>query len=222
MLKAAYMITRDPFSLRRGAPTAAAFLRSGADFAARSVNEVQARVEHYSTQFLESDRAVSSSSPSPVGMSNATPRHSYAINTSTEQDSSWQQRKSPSGAANGVGEKMHDMFMGRSNDELPMYKDKPYNYTASGRRGPLWKRYRPILLLLGVIALLFYYWSGIGNMTKVAQSFTSSKEGATWKERQERVREAFKLSWKAYEANAWGMWLVSRRTTVQLMNQRQG
>lgn len=95
--------------------------------------------------------------------------------------------------------------MGKSNDELPMYKDKPYNYTASGRRGPWWKQYRPLPLLLGVFVLLVYYFSGSGSITSVTQALTGRKDDAVWEERQQRVKEAFKMSWKAYEDNAWGL-----------------
>lgn len=100
---------------------------------------------------------------------------------------------------------MHDLFKGKSTDELPMYKDKPYNYTSSGKRAPWWKKYRTVLLLLGAFALCFYYFSGSGGITSVTQGFKGRKEDVVWEERQLRVKEAFKLSWKAYEDHAWGM-----------------
>lgn len=200
------MNNRDPFSLRRGPQaTPLALLRGGADFAARSVNELHSRVE----QFLEPERFSSNSSPSSSssspGMSTAAPRHSYALNTD-QTNSTWQQRKSPNGFADGVGEKVHDFFTGRDTQgELPMYKDKPYNYNASGRKLPFWRRQKLLLLLLGAFALFVYFTGGHKEIQKVANGFTGLGEGsAKWEDRQERVREAFKLSWKAYEEHAWG------------------
>ncbi|GME45288.1 putative endoplasmic reticulum mannosyl-oligosaccharide -alpha-mannosidase protein [Neofusicoccum parvum] len=97
--------------------------------------------------------------------------------------------------------------------ELPMYKDKPYNYGGSARRG--WFRRRRSLVF-GVLAFfVFLYWFGLfsgseekkgGAGSSLFSGIMSSRPSAVvdWDERRERVRDAFKLSWEAYENYAWG------------------
>lgn len=142
-------------------------------------------------------------------MSHAIPRHSYALNTEAPQQEAtetWRQRSNASGLANGVGEKVGDFFKSKDKDELPMYKDKPYNYSSSGKRLPLWRRQRLMLSLLGVLALVLWWTGGHETIKSAASGLTRfGDKSPQWADRQERVREAFKLSWKAYEENAWGM-----------------
>ncbi|KAI9821573.1 MAG: mannosyl-oligosaccharide alpha-1,2-mannosidase [Thelocarpon impressellum] len=118
--------------------------------------------------------------------------------------------KQRAGVANGVGEKINGYFDKR---ELPMYKDKPYSYAASARQSPLWRRKRT---LAG--ALLFFlgtlYWLGAftesGSARKKAPesawSWLGRKEPDVidWQVRREQVKEAFILSWDAYDQHAWG------------------
>lgn len=213
------MNNRDPFSLRHpSTATPLAFLRGGADFATRSVTQLHQKVEQYSAQLLDVNRGSSSSSPSlevdlasspsspSSGMSNATPRHTYVPEDISRQQEPWQQPRNGSGVVNGMGEKMHDLFASKSRDELPMYKDKPNNYAASGRKLPLWRRQRLLLSILGVFALMVYWFGGQKTVKNVTSTFTPSGSPSKWADRQERVREAFRLSWKAYETNAWGMY----------------
>ncbi|KAL1643540.1 mannosyl-oligosaccharide alpha-1,2-mannosidase [Diplodia intermedia] len=119
-------------------------------------------------------------------------------------------------AAAAVPQTMTDRLGGMFGDgkELPMYKDKPYNYGGSARRG--WFRRRRSLVF-GVFAFfLFLYWFGLfsgseenkgAGSTGFLSGMMSGKPSAAivdWDDRRDRVRDAFKLSWDAYEKYAWG------------------
>lgn len=112
----------------------------------------------------------------------------------------------------GIGGKIDNFFEKR---ELPMYKDKPYSYSASTRNPPLYRRWRVIggglLVLLGLA-----YWTGFfspgstkakpKSAGKTSWSFLSRPDvSVDWDSRREKVREAFILSWDGYEQYAWGM-----------------
>jgi hypothetical protein len=116
------------------------------------------------------------------------------------------------GVLSGMQDRMGSMF--EKNNDLPMYKDKPYSYVSSRRRRPLWKRKRA--LGIGGIFLIFvlYFLGFFGNDTTAGQK---ADNGWTWLQRSEkadanidwlgrrgRVIEAFELSWDAYERHAWG------------------
>ncbi|KAG9954934.1 endoplasmic reticulum mannosyl-oligosaccharide 1,2-alpha-mannosidase, partial [Aureobasidium melanogenum] len=80
-----------------------------------------------------------------------------------------------------------------------MYKDKPF--ASSSRRLPWFKKKRVLAALL-VVFTTFFYWMGTfgGSAPKVLKS----KKPANWEERRDQVRDAFKLSWSAYEQHGWG------------------
>ncbi|KAL1304774.1 hypothetical protein AAFC00_003709 [Neodothiora populina] len=114
----------------------------------------------------------------------------------------------------GVAEKIGGIF-GDKRASLPMYKDKPYAYPGSGRRGPWFKSKRTLAMIaLSVVALLFWLSrsssapSGDRRAASAKSSasswFGKSSKHVDWNERRERVRDAFKLSWKAYEDHGWG------------------
>lgn len=84
-----------------------------------------------------------------------------------------------------------------------MYKDKPYNHASSNRRSPLWKRQRVPLTILGILTAL-YLLGGYGAVKSLASRSFGVGGVSKWEDRQERVREAFKVSWRAYEEHAWG------------------
>ncbi|KAL9042725.1 MAG: hypothetical protein Q9180_000383 [Flavoplaca navasiana] len=128
-----------------------------------------------------------------------------------QHESSWDTAGSNGYTRSNIGAKLDGYFDKR---ELPMYKDKPYSYAAS-RRKPWWQKWRftgVILLLL--VALL--YWIGIFSSTstrtrvrdtsKSTWSWSSKMAGTQvdWNERRERVKDAFVLSWDGYEKYAWG------------------
>ena len=112
---------------------------------------------------------------------------------------------------NGIGGKLDEYF---DKKELPMYKDKPYNYAASKRRAPLVQRGGFIIgVVVTLLALL--YWLGVfssgpsktsgGSTSKAPWNWVRTSETAVdWERRRQAVKEAFVLSWDGYEKYAWG------------------
>lgn len=103
-------------------------------------------------------------------------------------------------------EKINSMFTAKG--ELPMYKDKPYNYSGS-RRLPFYRRKR--ILLVIPLLLAFFLIPGLLNRSsaksRVKSAIWQSGTKAVsidWSGRQERVKEAFRVNWRAYETYAWG------------------
>lgn len=91
-----------------------------------------------------------------------------------------------------------------ANRDLPLYKDKPY-YQRSGRNQR--KMYRRKRFLLGFIAVFgLFYWFGYfsGTGTSILPNKKKAEESVNWEDRKEKVKEAFMLSWNAYEKHAWG------------------
>jgi mannosyl-oligosaccharide alpha-1,2-mannosidase len=96
-----------------------------------------------------------------------------------------------------------------------MYKDKPYNYPSSRRRG----RKRIYLAIGLVVALAWLYYSGwIGRSRDETEtrdgkglwstfSSDSRKGPVNWTQRREQVKKAMEISWAGYEKYAWGMLL---------------
>lgn len=112
----------------------------------------------------------------------------------------------------GLGQKLDKFF---DKKELPMYKDKPYNYSASRRNLPWYKRWREVIGLFWLLVLLLF-WLGAFK-SKSNTRFAGGKEtdslahlraptgsSVDWNERREKVKEAFTLSWDGYEKYAWG------------------
>lgn len=111
-----------------------------------------------------------------------------------------------------IGAKLDGYF---EKKELPMYKDKPYNY-ASSRRKPLYQKWR---FTFGVFTLLIglLYWLGMfSSPTKATAKMKDTSKSTwswlnkpttgevNWDERREKVKEAFIHSWDGYEKYAWG------------------
>jgi len=106
-------------------------------------------------------------------------------------------------------------FFEKTRGDLPMYKDKPYSYAASRRQRPVWRRKRTFGIAGLFVFILFYFLGYFGThaeASKKAKSTWSWLKGpeknvqqVDWLERRERVKEAFILSWDAYERYAWGM-----------------
>lgn len=91
---------------------------------------------------------------------------------------------------------------------LPMYKDKPYAYPQSQSKPWHTRKIFLTTLFLSVLALLWWLTSAPSNTSTAAKSSSSwnkaFSKNVDWSERRERVRDVFKLSWKAYEDHAWG------------------
>jgi endoplasmic reticulum Man9GlcNAc2 1,2-alpha-mannosidase len=120
--------------------------------------------------------------------------------------------------SNGVISGMQDRvegFFDKSRGDLPMYKDKPFTYASSRRQRGIWRRKRTLgvagVFLFVVLYFLGFFGSHTENVEKVKEKWTwmqgSEKAGSQvdWLDRRERVKEAFILSWDAYDRYAWGM-----------------
>lgn len=135
------------------------------------------------------------------------------------------------GVIGNVQDRVGDFFKEKKGD-LPMYKDKPYSYAASRRQRPLWKQKRT-WGVAGIFGLIILYTTGFfgghsDRKEKLSWNWSSKhSKGASkvdWFERRDQVKEAFTLSWDAYERYAWGMlvwffasWMVLILTITQAM-----
>lgn len=128
-----------------------------------------------------------------------------------------------------MGEKLNDisnMITGNApQGELPLYKDKPYSHPAATKYTPSKSRSRMLLPIIAALIFIFYVSGGTSRFLKkvdvgndpedflrkhpITTSFNDmlsdpSVPTETWEDRRERVKDAFKISWQAYEDNAWG------------------
>lgn len=105
---------------------------------------------------------------------------------------------------------------------LPMYKDKPsgksYGYGVKSRKGFIRNRKAVGVVALVVLGLLYWFgWSSTpadldGKTEEKGSSFggivgavTGGKKSIIdWEKRREDVKNAFLLSWHAYEKHGWG------------------
>ncbi|KZF24627.1 glycoside hydrolase family 47 protein [Xylona heveae TC161] len=117
-------------------------------------------------------------------------------------------------ATQGLGATIGGLFEQR---DLPMYKDKPFK-SSSGLRVPSFRKKR---FVAGAVVLVFglLYWLGLFSESSTLSlgesksdksawrwlSKSSQKQSVVdWERRREFVKEAFTLSWDAYERYAWG------------------
>ena len=124
----------------------------------------------------------------------------------------------------GLGSKL-ESFMDRK--ELPMYKDKPYNYAGSRKYTPAYRQKRVIGgAILTVIGLA--YWFGVFSSSTVKPRVRDTNKSGwnwlsspgvpasvDWDARREKVKEAFILSWDGYERYAWGRLSHARAKSMQ-------
>lgn len=131
-----------------------------------------------------------------------------------EDDMSYQRAQNGS-TGSGIGGTLNEKLNGFLDQrELPMYKDKPYNYGPSRKSVPLYRQWRfiggIILVLLGSA-----YWLGLFSPAVAQVKKTGASKGAwnwlskpdrsvDWDARREKVKDAFMLSWDGYEQYAWG------------------
>ncbi|KAG5973379.1 hypothetical protein E4U55_000587 [Claviceps digitariae] len=113
------------------------------------------------------------------------------------------------GILGGVQSKVSGYF--EEENELPMYKDKPYGH--SRRR---WWRKKRVIAALTLGLLTFLYLTGViggHNERRVSRSNKSTwtwlgmsraSSNSNWEERRTSVVEAFELSWDTYARYAWG------------------
>lgn len=207
------MNVRDPFDLRRS--SAFNILRGTATQAAANVTQ---RVKEAGAQAYETGRqAIEDMSTFSV------PRNvpSFTNPQRELENRVWgSSGVTARSATNGVISGMHDRvggFFDKSRGDLPMYKDKPYSYASSRRQRGIWRRKRTLgvagVFLFAVLYFLGFFGSNTDNVEKVKEKWTwlqgPEKAGSQvdWLDRRERVKEAFTLSWDAYERYAWGTWV---------------
>jgi hypothetical protein len=103
------------------------------------------------------------------------------------------------------------------NEALPMYKDKPYSYASSRRQRSIWKRKRVVGIGISFVMIVLYLLGFFGDDAATTKStkerwtwLQKSESGSKvdWFERRDKVKEAFTLSWDAYDRYAWGMLAV--------------
>ncbi|KAF3039983.1 mannosyl-oligosaccharide alpha-1,2-mannosidase [Didymella keratinophila] len=99
---------------------------------------------------------------------------------------------------------------------LPMYKDKPTGYGYGGGRGkPAFVRSKKGAVTAALVVLGLLYWLFVpgANQTPAARLSTgtgwfggsaATKKDTVWETRRQEVRDAFLLSWNAYEEHGWG------------------
>jgi mannosyl-oligosaccharide alpha-1,2-mannosidase len=134
----------------------------------------------------------------------------------------------------GIGEKVSNMFSSEKSNELPMYKDKPYNYGKGGKGGLRWLRQKRVFAsLLAGLALLSWYFGILSPLSYFSSSGKSSQERSVvvqkdqsswslwgggevvaWDDRAQKVKEAFKTSFAGYEKYGWGESRIQLRTTA--------
>jgi hypothetical protein len=206
------MNVRDPFDLHRS--PAYLILRGTARQAAATVKQ---RVIEVGTQALESGKqavedmssfSVPKNIPSFTDPQRATENNVWGASGITARSMNGHH----GGVMGGVQNRVENFF--EKNRDLPMYKDKPYSYASSRRQRPLWKRKGvfgiAVSLFLIVLYLLGFFGKDGGPTKDMKDSWSwlqRLEKGGTqadWLDRRERVKEAFTLSWDAYERYAWG------------------
>ena len=214
------MYNRDPFALRRPSPLE--IFRSGTRCAIDSAHSLQAQIKQETQSSPAPEQTFKDLEPSSVG------GMSYAVNrTVPSEDTTWQPRRIHNTQPSGVSETVGNILA--SKNELPMYKDKPYNYAASKRKLPIYRRKRVLLLLFATIGCALYWVGVIPDTLHIKDRTRESGNGlfglisgtksgtVNWEERRARVRDAFTVSWNAYEKYAWGQSVHSIHSEYRLI-----
>jgi len=206
------MNNRDPFRLRSNPLD---IIKTSVKSAAQLAVQVPVYTEAVAGKILapvtvRASDTIVSSIPATGGMSYAIPRHQHSFSASEhiQAEGSWQS----SNPLHEVSGKIGGMFTARN--ELPMYKDKPYNYTSS-RKLPWFRRKWSIIFSLSALIGFVYLYRTLttvasgknyqGDATGVLGLLRGSKVvSIDWNQRRRRVKDAFIVNWDAYEAYAWG------------------
>lgn len=182
--------TRDPFNLRskanRAAPSAFQLLQTAATRTSQAVESTKQSTK----QAVEATKQAIQDSD----MSFAVPRNLESASRRFEEN---------------VWNKVTGNEKG-----LPMYKDKPtgYGYGGSGKRGFVKSKKGVVTIALLVLGVFYWLFVPGSNQTPAARLSTGggwfgskiSKKESLWAKRKEAVKDAFLLSWNAYEEHGWG------------------
>lgn len=202
------MNVRDPFALRRS--QAVDILRGPARQVATEFTE---KVIKASTQAFETGKQAVEQAVEEMSFSIPQNVPSFTNPQREVENRMWASSgmtaRTSATHSNGV---MGGIFEKR-NQDLPMYKDKPYSYMSSRRPRPWWKRKSTgaiALLALFILYLLGAFSSNAKETQKAKSRWNwlqrpeSGGHQVDWLDRRERVKEAFILSWDAYHRYAWG------------------
>lgn len=223
------MNTRDPFNLRQKSPLT--YIQTGTRAAVASASSFGGELSRGVQRMAQSEQSGSGG-----------PSHYSPVATSGDYSGRDEQRSRQRGASihnSAMGDKLSNIMSGNGDgDELPMYKDKPYNYDRSRRRLPIFRKNRLLLFILAfvfIVALMVFRKGrpslpSLGDATALKDqasdtvidtvllgssnppppppptiaTTTTAASTTKWDERREKVRDTFKISWKAYEEHAWG------------------
>lgn len=211
------MNTRDPFNLRAG-KTAFSHLQANSSNTSREdlgPGSQPSPLLHYA----HSNGASRDTDTRSEEMSFSVPRNVPSFNHPQRQleDYTWgssRRSRYPENAGSGVTEKITGMFGDNASKGLPMYKDKPFYYGTQRRRYGMFGRKRFLAAICFVLFAGYYFLfpaSNTGEGKGKLDWMKSQKPGAiNWDERREAVKNAFKLSWSAYEKHAWGIYIFNQ------------
>lgn len=207
------MNSRDPFNLRRS--PAFNILRGTAAQAASNVSQ---RVKEAGAQAYESGKqaveemstfSIPKNVPSFTDPQRNLENKAWAASGMTARSSA---ANTSGGVISDMQDRVGNLF--GENRNLPMYKDKPYSYAASRRPQPLYKRWRVVLAAIAFVLFVLYFLGFFGSSDGAKDKSTDKwtwlqrpekgQKSIDWLDRRERVKEAFTLSWDAYERYAWG------------------
>jgi endoplasmic reticulum Man9GlcNAc2 1,2-alpha-mannosidase len=215
------MNNRDPFDLRR--KHTLGVLRASAIYAGSSAVSISRHaIESSKTAFESGRQALEHSGVLPEGMAFNLPNNvpSFTDPQRRLEDHAWSAAQPRNGAVGSGIDKIGGFFSNKA--DLPMYKDKPYTYAASRRQKTIFQKKRFVFGIIAVFLGLVYWLAGGWQAqvpaekkfqkSSIKQStwwkgFAGNQGAVDWAARRERVREAFILSWDAYERDAWGRWL---------------
>ena len=207
------MNVRDPFNIHRS--DALNILRGTARQAAATVTQrvVEAGTQAYETSKQAVEDMSSFSVPRNVpSFTNPQRELENRVWGSSGVTARSANAYSNGGVMSGMQDRVGSFF--GENRDLPMYKDKPYSYASSRRQRSIWKRKRVMGIVVSFVMIVLYFLGFFGDDVVAT---TKAKEGWSWLQRpesgskvdwlgrRERVKEAFILSWDAYDRYAWGM-----------------
>ena len=207
------MNVRDPFNLHRS--PAFNILRSTARQAAANVTQkvVEAGAQAYETSKQAVEEMSTFSIPRNVpSFTNPQRELENRVWGSSGVTARSANAHSNGGVMSGMQDRVGSFF--GENRDLPMYKDKPYSYASSRRQRPIWKRKSVLGIAVSFVMIVLYFLGIFGEdatTTKKPKNTWSwlqrpeSDSKVDWLGRRERVKEAFVLSWDAYDRYAWGM-----------------
>jgi hypothetical protein len=207
------MNVRDPFNLHRS--PAFAILKGTARQAASNVKQrvVEAGAQAYESSKQAVEEMSSFSIPRNVpSFTNPQRELENRVWGSSGVTARSANAHTNGGVMSGMQDRMGSFF--EKNRDLPMYKDKPYSYASSRRQRPIWKQKRVMGIAVSFLMIVLYFLGLFGDdaaATKKAKdtwTWLQRPEASAkvdWLGRRERVKEAFILSWDAYDRYAWGM-----------------